>query len=80
MKTKKLLFGLVEMNRTLYNVLYTLVCVVILLLLLAGLATLSTKIFKPENTQGISYYFIMITNALVLSFVGSKLLSKNNYI
>ena len=26
MKTKKLLFGLIEMNGTMYNVLYTLLC------------------------------------------------------
>ena len=80
MKTKKLLFGLVEINGTLYNVLYTVLCVVVLLLLLGGITTLSTEIFKPEDTKGISYYFIMITNAFVIYFVGSKLLSKNNYI
>ena len=79
MKTKKLLFRLIEMNGTLYNILYTVLCVVVLLLLLGGLATLSTQIFKPEETKGISYYFIMITNAFVIYFVGSKLLSKNNY-
>ena len=79
MKTKKLLFGLIEMNGTLYNILYTVLCVVVLLLLLGGLATLSTEIFKPEEPKGVSYYFIMITNGFVIYFVGSKLLSKNNY-
>jgi hypothetical protein len=80
MKTKKLLFGLIEMNGTLYNILYTVLCVVVLLLLLGGLATLSTVVFEPEHTKGISYYLLMITNALTIYFVGSKLLDKNNYI
>ena len=79
MKTKKLLFGLIEMNGTLYNILYTVLCVVVLLLLLVGLATLSTQMFKSEDTKGIGYYFMMITNGFVIYFVGSKLLSKNNY-
>tara|TARA_B110000046_G_scaffold172374_1_gene194087 strand:+ start:373 stop:615 length:243 start_codon:yes stop_codon:yes gene_type:complete len=79
MKTKKLLFGLIEMNCTLYNILYTVLCVVVLLLLLAGLATLSTEIFKPEETKGFTYYLLMITSSFIIYFVGSKLLDKNNY-
>lgn len=78
MKTKKLLFGLIEMNGTLYNVLYTLLCVVILLLLLCGQAMFTTFLFEPEN-GGYGHIFGVITNALILYFVGSKLLSKNNY-
>mgnify|MGYP003650941034 FL=1 len=79
MKTKKLLFGLIEMNYTLYNILYTVLCVVVLLLLLAGLATLSTEIFKPKETKGFTYYLLMITSSFIIYFVGSKLLDKNNY-
>jgi hypothetical protein len=78
MKTKKLLFGLIEMNGTLYNILYTLLCVVILLLLLFGQAMFTTLLFDPEN-GGYGHIFGIITNALILYFVGSKLLSKNNY-
>jgi hypothetical protein len=78
MKTKKLLFGLIEMNGTMYNVLYTLLCVVTLLLLLCGQAMFSTHLFEPEN-GGYGYIFSVITNGFILYFVGSKLLSKNNY-
>jgi hypothetical protein len=79
MKTKKILFGLIEMNGTMYNVLYTLLCVVILLLLLCGQAMFTTYLFEPQNS-GYGYIFSVITNAFILYFVGSKLLSKNNYI
>ena len=78
MKTKKLLFGLIEMNGTMYNVLYTLLCVVILLLLLCGQAMFTTYLFEPEN-GGYGHTFGAITNGFILYFAGSKLLSKNNY-
>jgi hypothetical protein len=78
MKTKKLLFELIEMNATLYNILYTLLCVVILLLLLCGQAMFITYLFEPEN-GGYGHIFGAITNGFILYFVGSKLLSKNNY-
>jgi len=79
MKTKKLLFGLIEMNATMYNILYTVLCVVILLLLLCGQAMFTTYLFEPES-GGCRHTFGVITNGFVLYFVGSKLLSKNNYI
>ena len=79
MKTKKLLFGLIEMNFTLYNILYTVLCVVVLLLLLAGLATLSVEIFKPKETKGFTYYLLIMASWFIIYFVGSKLLDKNNY-
>jgi len=78
MKTKKLLFGLIEMNGTMYNILYTVLCVVILLLLLCGQAMFTTYLFEPEN-GGYEYIFGVITDGFILYFVGSKLLSKNNY-
>ena len=34
MDKKKLLFGLIEMNRIMYNILYTLLCVCVLLIVL----------------------------------------------
>jgi hypothetical protein len=79
MKTKKLLFGLIEMNGTMYNVLYTLLCVFTLLLILCGQAMFITYLFEPENS-GYGYTFSVITNGFILYFVGSKLLSKNNYV
>lgn len=78
MKTKKLLFGMIEMKAVLYNVLYTLLCVVVLLLLLCGQAMFTTFLFEPEN-GGYGHIFCVITNGLILYFVGSKLMSKSNY-
>lgn len=78
MKTKKLLFGLIEINGYFYNILYTVLCVVILLLLLCGQAMLTTFIFEPEN-GGYGHIIGVITNGLILYFVGSKLMSNNNY-
>ena len=77
MKTKKLLFGLIEINGTLYNILYTVLCIVILLLLLCGQATLLTFLFEPEN-GGYGYIIGIIINGLMLYFVGSKLFSEND--
>ena len=79
MKTKKLLFGLIEMNGTMYNILYTVLCVVILLLLLFEQGMFATYLFEPES-GGCRHIFGPMTNGFVLYFVGSKLLSKNNYI
>lgn len=76
MKTKKLLFGLIEMNGTMYNILYTVLCVVILLLLLCAQAMFTTYLFEYG---GYGHIFGVITNGFILYFVGSKLLSKNNY-
>jgi hypothetical protein len=79
MKTKKLLFGLIEMNGTMYNVLYTLLCVFILLLLLCGQAMFTTYLFELGNS-GYGYIFSVITNGFILYFVGSKLFSESNYV
>ncbi len=78
MKTKKLLFGLIEMNGTMYNILYTVLCVVILLLILCGQAMFITHIFEPEK-GGLGHIFGVITSAFIIHFIGSKLMSKNNY-
>ena len=79
MKTKKLLFGLIEMKAILYNILYTLLCVVVLLLLTVGLAMLITNFLEP--TDHTSYHLIStITGAFIIHFVGRNLMSKNNYI
>ena len=77
MKTKKLLFGLIEINGALYNILYTALCIVILLLLLCGQATFITLLFEPEN-GGYGYIIGIITNSSMLYFVGSKLFSEND--
>jgi len=79
MKTKKLLFGLVEVHGVLYNVLYTVFCVYVLVMLLVGLAYTSTEVFGLRETDGIRYYSSMVMDVLIIYFVGYKLLSKVNY-
>lgn len=78
MKTKKLLFGLIEINATLYNILYTLLCIVILFTVLCGLACLCVEIDKNLNNEYVNPLLTM-TNSLVLYFLGCKLFAKNNY-
>jgi len=78
MKTKKLLFGLIEMEAVLYNILYTLLCIVILFTVLCGLACLCVEIDRNLNKEHINP-LLTITNSLVLYFLGCKLFAKNNY-
>lgn len=78
METKKILFGLIEINATLYNILYTLLCIVILFTVLCGLACLCVEIDKNLNNEYVNPLLTM-TNSLVLYFLGCKLFAKNNY-
>lgn len=79
MKTKKLLFGLIEMNATLYNILYTLLYVVILFTVLYGLAALITHIWKPTDSF-LEITLARITSAFIVYILGCKVFDKNNYI
>jgi hypothetical protein len=78
MKTKKLLFGLIEMNLILYNILYTCLCIVVLLLLGLGLAMLVNNFSEANDYK---YYDLIcaLTGAFVLYFVGRSLMSKINH-
>ena len=78
MKTKRLLFGLIEMNAIMYNILYTVLCIVVLFTVLCGLATLCVQIDKHYTQEYINPLLTM-TNALILYFLGSKMFDKNNY-
>lgn len=77
-KTKKLLFGLIEMNATLYNVLYTVLCVCILLIVITfsvGVIIILVERNKiPDYT--ITYMFFIY---LMVIFIGTRILNKNHY-
>ena len=78
MKTKKLLFGLIEMNATLYNVLYTLLCVCVLLIVLifsVGAITILVERNKiPDYTK--MYIFL---NWVMIIFIGDRMMNKKHY-
>lgn len=78
MKTKKLLFGLIEMNATMYNILYTLLCIVVLFTVLCGLASLCVEINRYYNREYLKPLLTM-TSSLISYFLICKLFAKNNY-
>ena len=78
MKTKKILFGLIEMKAILYNILYTVLCIVVLFTVLCGLATLCVQIDRYYTQEYVTPLLTM-TNSLILYFLGSKMFDKNNY-
>jgi len=80
MKTKKLLFGLIEINATMYNILYTLLCVVVLVLIFIYSAIATGGLIKTGYLTRQVGENLFLPNMLLIIFIGSKLLSKNNYI
>ena len=80
MKTKKILFGLIEINGTLYNILYTLLCVFVLLVITIALASMTTHMFAEDKDYlSAKEWCSLIGIASLIYFVGSKLMDKNNY-
>ena len=79
MKTKKLLFELIEMKAILYNILYTLLCLFVLVLMFVSFASLTgVCINKGLINIKVGMYLYYPAMAIIY-FVGYKLLSKNNY-
>ena len=78
MKRKKLFFGQIEMSSILYNFLYTLLCIFILVHITIALASLSVFLF-PDDDSSFLYWVWLTLSAYSIYFVGSKLMSKNNY-
>lgn len=78
MKTKKLLFGLIEMNRVMYNILYTLLCVCVLLIVLifsVGAITILVGLNKiPDYTN----MYIVLNWAMII-FIGDRMMNKKHY-
>ena len=77
MKTKKLLFGLIEMNATLYNILYTVLCVCVLLIVLVYSAMAITYLTEKGDLNDSKLYYIF--NGLLLCFIGEKLFDAKHY-
>lgn len=78
MKTKKLLFGMIEMKAVLYNILYTLICVVVLATITLFQLYAVSFFYTQTNSDVVLYGTIFIVLVQTL-FIGHKILSKNNY-
>lgn len=79
MKTKKFFNGNLVIGKTLYNFLYTVVGVFVLLVLLLIFAITTTTLFTQDKDP-VSYYTFMGFTTLILFFVGHKIFNENNYI
>ena len=78
METKKLLFGLIEMNRVMYNILYTLFCVCVLL----GILLVSAYGFNELERTGVITKFTWVDGILLnllFIFIGYRLMDKKHY-
>ena len=78
MKTKDLLFGQIKMNVKMYNILYTLLCVVVLIYVVAGGSEISSRMLGGIEWS-FNYAISLLIRGCILYFVGYKLLNKNNY-
>ena len=78
MKTKRLLFGLIEMNRIMYNVLYTLLCVCVLLIILILSAYGFTELERTGVITEFTWFYAILFNGL-LFFIGHRLMDKKHY-
>jgi len=78
MKTKRLLFGLIEMNRRMYNVLYTLLCVVVWVSVFFLTIFALCKLNDTDIITDLDWYYIAYWMAQSI-FIGNKLFNKNNY-
>lgn len=78
MKTKRLLFGLIEMNRIMYNVLYTLLCVCVLFGILAISAYGLTELEDTGVITETTWLHAALVNGLLI-FIGYRLMDKKHY-
>jgi hypothetical protein len=78
MKTKKLLFGLIGMNRIMYNILYTLLCVCVLLIILILSAYGLTELEDTGVITEPTWTHVLLVNGLLI-FIGDKLMDKKHY-
>ena len=77
MEKKKLLFGLIEMNKTMFNILYTLLCVCVLIILLVYSAMAITYLTEKGDLNDSKLYYIF--NGLLMYFICEKLFDAKHY-
>lgn len=78
MKTKKLLFELIEINTTMYNILYTLLCVCVLLCVLVfSVGAINVLVERNKIPDFTNAYMVLVW--LKIYFIGYKLMHKKHY-
>ena len=78
MKTKKLLFGMIEMNATLYNILYTVLCVCVLLMVLTFSVEAITILVERNKIPNYTNMYMSLNWAMIV-FIGDRMMNKKHY-
>jgi len=78
MKTKKLLFGLIEMNATLYNILYTVLCVCVLLIVLVFSVGAIIILVERNKIPDYTSMYMYLDWAMII-FIGDRMMNKKHY-
>ncbi len=78
MKTKKTFYGLINMNATLYNILYTLLCVCVLLCVLALMVYGLTGLKRECVIESVQIKHLVLVYA-IMTFLIYRLFSKKHY-
>ena len=76
MDKKRLLFGLIDMNKTMYNILYTLLCVCVLLIVMVLSVLGLTELEQTDVIGEFNGWSIVFIDVLLL-FIGFQIMSKN---
>lgn len=77
-KNNELFFGLIKLNRTLYNILYTLLCVCILLCTICSLVFTTLVAIKKEILPDFENMYMFLCWCVVI-FLAEKIIDKKYY-
>lgn len=77
MEKKKLLFELVEINKTMFNILYTMLCLCVLIIVLVYSAIAIAYFVEKGHLNDSKFYYIF--NSLLVYFIGEKLFDSKYY-
>ena len=78
MKTKKLLFGLIEMNCTLYNILYTVLCLCVLLIVFVFSVGAIIILVERNKIPDYTSMYMYLDWAMII-FIGDRMMNKKHY-
>lgn len=79
MKQKEFLNGNLVIGKRLYNFLYTVLCVVVLVCVLISFGELNYSMIGSIGWS-LKYAISLLIRGCLIAFIGYKLLNKNNYI
>ena len=78
MEKKKLLFGLIEMDKTMFNILYTLLCVCVLLIIYTALFFTLYMLIDDKLIPDLKFMYLILDISIV-TFIGTKVFDKKHY-